>query len=172
MRGLVARRLLRPEPVALVSTRWLTVLHRPHLLLSGLGVGSHSLGGALKVAVNEGRHIVLVLTAGTSGLTALSDQVLQESILLGSDLLENVRKHILDLLGLGLTHHGEEVLANRELHYTGRNGVSATGNSSVVCFLTCRSAEMDHCVVVFEHVHFFNVIKRLHACFHQHTNVR
>jgi len=23
---------------------------------------------------------------------------------------------------------------------------------------------MDHRVVVFEHVHFFNVIKRLHAC--------
>merc|ERR1719471_1893972 len=46
-------------------------------------------------------------------------------------------------LRLGLTHDGEEVLAHRELH--------------------CGSAEMDHCVVVFEHVHFFNVIKRLHA---------
>ena len=39
--------------------------------------------------------------------------------------------------------------------------------------LTLGSAEMDHRVVVFEHVHFFNVIKRLHAYPHKpHTYVR
>ena len=30
-------------------------------------------------------------------------------------------------------------------------------------FLTCWSAEMDNCAVVFEHVHFFNVLEWLHA---------
>ena len=29
---------------------------------------------------------------------------------------------------------------------------------------------MDHSVVVFEHVHFFNFIKRLHACFHKNSH--
>ena len=39
--------------------------------------------------------------------------------------------------------------------------------------LTLGSAEMDHRVVVFEHVHFFNVIKRLHAYpYKSHTYVR
>ena len=35
--------------------------------------------------------------------------------------------------------------------------------------LHLRSAEMDHRIVVFEHVHFFNVIKRLHAYLSKET---
>mmetsp|Transcript_37364 Transcript_37364/g.45545 ORF Transcript_37364/g.45545 Transcript_37364/m.45545 type:complete len:211 (-) Transcript_37364:20-652(-) len=146
MRGLAVGRRLRVGPVApksIVNSQLTS--HICYFSCSVSFVRSLcSLGGAFEVAVNKRRHVVLVgVATGASAGAGLIDQVLQETILLRADLLEDIWKHLLHLLRLGLTHDGQEVLAHRELHL--------------------GSAEMEHRVVVFEHVHFFNVIKRLHA---------
>jgi hypothetical protein len=58
---------------------------------------------------------------------------------------------------------------SRTENYTVQVGVSDTPSIAGE-ILTLWSAEMDHGVVVFEHVHFFNVTKRLHA-YPQQTQV-
>ena len=104
-----------------------------------------SFGSSLEVTVNKGRNVIVVVATfgGLLAETTFIDDVLQESVLLWANLLENVWQHILQLLGLWGSDHREEVLSHGE-----RN---------------CGSAEMDNRVVVFEHVHFFNVLEWLHA---------
>jgi len=46
---------------------------------------------------------------------------------------------------------------------TSQKGVLDTDETSSCLLLTCWSTEMDNCAVVFEHVHFFNVVEGLHA---------
>ena len=81
---------------------------------------TRSLSSRLEVAIDKGRHIVLigVTTGGSAGLaeTALVDDVLEEAVLLGSDLLEDIWEQLLHVLGLGLSNDGEEVLAHRVLN--------------------------------------------------------
>jgi hypothetical protein len=80
---------------------------------------SSLLGGFVEIT-NKRRNIVLVFLSSLAlrDVAHLSDEVLECTELLGANLLENVRHHVLKLLGLGIASHNEQVLSDRELDYT------------------------------------------------------
>ena len=99
-----------------------------HLMIShicSLFCLARSLRGGVEVSIDERGHVVLVGVATLAASVLFFNQVLQESILLRAHLLEDVGQHILHILRLGLAHHGEKVLADRKLHCTSEEGVSA-----------------------------------------------
>ena len=59
--------------------------------------------------------ILLGTSGGGAGLESGINQVLQGRVLLGADLLEDVWKQLLELLGLWGASNGEEVFAHGEL---------------------------------------------------------
>jgi hypothetical protein len=64
---------------------------------------------------HEVRNIVVV-SFGTSGLCSSLEETSDLLILLGSDLLEDIRYHILELLGLGVAGCDQQLLSHRELN--------------------------------------------------------
>ena len=119
MRGLIAKRIgsLRVAPRCFN--------HQPdfsHLLLLLLSISL--LGSRLEVAVHKGRHVILVGNGGAASLSkaALINDILQESILLRANLLQDVWEHILHLLRLWLSDHVQEVLLHREHNCTNAKG--------------------------------------------------
>ena len=78
-----------------------------------------SLLGSILEITNKFGNIVLVLLTGLAlgNVAHLADVVLESSELLGTDLLENIRKHVLKFLGLRVACHNEKVLSDGELDY-------------------------------------------------------
>lgn len=72
------------------------------------------------VSVLEGANqlwnVVVIVVIGGAGLSinASSDLLLQELVLLGSDLLENIWHHFFEALGLGCSWHNQKILSHRE----------------------------------------------------------
>ena len=116
MRGLCAKR----ESAFGVSRQEVSIINltNSHLLLLLLWT---SLGSWLEVAVDERRHVVFIISTSGASLastTLFINDVLQESILLRANLLEDTWEHLLHRLRLRLSHHGQQVLAHREHNCT------------------------------------------------------
>jgi len=82
---------------------------------------SSLLGSILESALDKRRNVVLIVLRGSGdigSLGSLSHHVLQVVVLLGSDLLEDLREQVLDFLGVGGTGHNEQVLLTGELDYS------------------------------------------------------
>lgn len=94
------------------------VLTRDRLSLSEGTPRRSLLGCVLEVAPDKIGNIVFVLVALSVRHNVL-DHLLEESELLGADLLEDLGHHVLELLSLGVARHDEEILSHRELDYTG-----------------------------------------------------
>ena len=79
---------------------------------------SSLLGSGLEVSFDKGRNIVLISDGGglLATKTALVDDILEEAVLLGSDLLEDLGKQIFHLLDIGGSDDGEEVLTVGEVN--------------------------------------------------------
>ena len=92
---------------------------QPPLLL--LSPCSLLLGSLFKVSANQlGGNIILILflfAAGFFHATDVTQYCLQEVILLGTDLLQDLWQQVLQLLGLWVSSHNHKVLTNRELDY-------------------------------------------------------
>ena len=89
--------------------------------------------------------IVIVVSCFSLALNASSDLLLQELVLLWSDLLQNVRHHFLEALCLRGARHDQKILSH------GERGLWLP--------------EVDDRVVVLEHVHFVDVLQLLHSEF-------
>lgn len=80
---------------------------------------SSLLGGVLEGSLHEWGHVVLVVLNGrlaTCGLLGeVTHEVLEGLVLLGANLLDNVGKHVLELLGLRGAGDDQQVLADGEL---------------------------------------------------------
>ena len=81
-------------------------------------VGCSLLGGIFEIT-NKCGNIVLVFLTGLAlwDVVHLGEEVLESRELMGSNLLENVRHHILDLLGLGVSCHNKKILSDGKLDY-------------------------------------------------------
>ena len=67
--------------------------------------------------------IVVIIGRGCSSLAHVSKSLLQERVLLRSNLLKDVRHHVLKVFGLRGSCNNQEVLSNRELGYN-KNAVN------------------------------------------------
>jgi len=93
------------------------VLKRDRLSLSEWTPINSLLGRVLEVAADKVGNIVFVLLTLSLRDNVL-DHLLEEGELLGAHLLEDFGHHVLELLGLGVARHDQEVLSHRELDYT------------------------------------------------------
>ena len=75
---------------------------------------SSFLGGIFKSALDKRGDIILVVVLGLGAclLAELAHQVLEGLVLLGTNLLDNVRKHVLKLFGLWVSSDNQEVLTH------------------------------------------------------------
>lgn len=69
-------------------------------------------------ACNEVGDIVVVILDGGLGLDVSLQETLNLLVLLGSNLLEDIRNHILELLGLRVAGGDQQLLSHRELNCT------------------------------------------------------
>ena len=67
-------------------------------------------------------HIIIIDT-GCSSLAHVSESLLQERVLLRSNLLKDIWHHVLKVFGLRGSGNNQEVLSNRELSYN-KNAVN------------------------------------------------
>jgi hypothetical protein len=74
------------------------------------------LGSILEVSNKFGDIVLILLASLTLGNDVLDD-ILEEGVLLGTDLLEDLWHHVLQFLGLRVSGDDKEVLADRELDY-------------------------------------------------------
>lgn len=79
-------------------------------------IRSSLLGGVLEIT-NKLGNIVLVFFSSLAlrDVAHLGDEILECAKLLRADLLENVRHHVLKLLGLWVAGDNEQVLSHGEL---------------------------------------------------------
>ena len=75
---------------------------------------SSFLGGIFESALDERWHIIFVVVLGLANclLSEVAHQVLEGLVLLGTYLLDNVRKHVFELLGLWVASDNQKVLTN------------------------------------------------------------
>merc|ERR1719266_471353 len=102
----------------------------------------------VKGAFDEGRDIVLVVFTCFSSLGALgllANEILEEAVLLRTNLSQDVWHQVLELLGFISAGNDQNALMGRELNLW--------------------SFEMNNGIVILEHVHFLNLSKRLYAEF-------
>ena len=91
------------------------------LIFGGFLLGFFLGSSAVEGAFDEGRDIVFVVFTFSSWLGALgllANQVLQEFVLLGPDMSEDLWHQVLEFLGFTGSSDDEEVFADRELDYT------------------------------------------------------
>ena len=77
---------------------------------------------SLLLSILEGTNelwdiIVIIIDWGCSSLCDVAKSLLQERVLLRSNLLKDVRHHVLKVFGLRGSSNNQEVFFNRELGY-------------------------------------------------------
>ena len=66
---------------------------------------------------NEFWDIIVIIGWGCSSLAHVAKSFLQERVLFRSNLLKDIRHHVLKVFGLRGSSNNQEVLFNRELGY-------------------------------------------------------
>lgn len=75
---------------------------------------SSFLGGIFESALDERWHIIFVVVLGLANclLSEVAHHLLEGLVLLGTNLLDNVGKHVLELFGLWVSCNDQEILTH------------------------------------------------------------